>query len=86
MAKLGLAPTPMLALKVLINFGVGLVTGQQRMITNFNKKNKPTTEELKEKEEEAVKQFKTSVAAGKNTQMCTLTINAFANKSIAETS
>ena len=32
------AAAPTLTLKVLINFGVGLVTGYERILTNFNKK------------------------------------------------
>ena len=38
MAKSGLAVAPTLALKVLINFGLGLVTGYEQILTNFNKK------------------------------------------------
>ena len=48
MAKSGLAVAPTLALKVLINFGLGLVTGYEQILTNFNKKSKA----LEKKEEE----------------------------------
>ena len=38
MAKSGLAAIPTWALKVLTNFGIGLVTGHEQILTNFNKK------------------------------------------------
>ena len=37
-AKSGLAVIPMLALKVLTNFWLGLVTGYEPILTNSNKK------------------------------------------------
>ena len=48
MARLGLAMAPTLALKVLTNFRLHLVSSYERILTNFNKKVKRLMEEKKE--------------------------------------
>ena len=50
MARLGLALAPTLALKVLTNLWLGLLTGYLRILTNFNQKVNLLEKEKKEKD------------------------------------